>query len=364
VHKQLAVCLLFLWSIPAFADQLVLKNGDRLTGTIAKSDGKTLVFKTDFAGDLTIKYDAIQSMTSAGDLHVTAGGKSAVGPVSTSGDQVVVASKTGAPVEEPLSSVTILRSPAEEAAYEKTLHPAWDQGWAGGVNLGFALTAGNSQTRNLNIAFNAVRTGFHDKLALYENSIYAVSDKPVSQTTANSNAGGIRYDRDITPRVFGFGSADFFSNALQDLNLRYILGGGLGLHAIKNPKMTLDLLLGGNYTHESYDDVPVTNPVPPPPTILTSSSNSLGALTLGDAFTYKLGKNTAITQAFIIYPDLSDTSQYRFTFNLGTVTKINKWLGWQNSFADVFVSNPPVATPPIERNDIQLSTGLNISFTH
>jgi len=40
-------------TIPALADQVILKNGDKLTGTIAKSDGKTLVLKTDYAGDLT-----------------------------------------------------------------------------------------------------------------------------------------------------------------------------------------------------------------------------------------------------------------------------------------------------------------------
>jgi len=28
------------------------------------------------------------------------------------------------------------------------------------------------------------------------------------------------------------------------------------------------------------------------------------------------------------------------------------------------VSNPPVATPALKKNDIILTTGLNISFTH
>ena len=362
---QFALSLLFLFAIPALADQVVLKNGDKLTGSIAKSDGRTLVLKTDYAGDLTIKFDAIQSLNSTGDLNITAGGKTAVGPVTTSGGDVVVASKTGGSVEAPLSSVTVMRSPAEEAAYQKSLHPGWREGWVGGLNLGFALTTGNSETKSLNVAFNGVRTGLHDKLTLYENSIYAVNDKIVApatspQTTANSNGGGARYDRDFVPRAFGFGSADFFANSLQDLNLRAILGGGIGFHAIKNANTTLDLLVGANYTHESYTGVP--SPNPPPPTY--SYSQSLAALTLGDAFTHKLGKSTAITQAFIFYPDLSDTSQYRFTFNFGTVTKLNKWLGWQNSVADVFVSNPPIAVPRIERNDLQISTGLNIAFKH
>jgi hypothetical protein len=60
-------------------------------------------------------------------------------------------------------------------------------------------------------------------------------------------------------------------------------------------------------------------------------------------------------------PDLSQTGQYWGTFNFGTVTKLNKWLGWQNSFGDIYVSNPPVGT---KKNDLILSTGLNFSFTH
>lgn len=356
----LLLLLVLLLAIPALADQVVLKNGDRLTGSITKSDGKQLVIKTEYAGDVTVKFDAIQSLTSAGDLNVTLGGKTVVGPVTTSGEDVVVATKTAGPVEAPKASVTLVRSPAEQAAYEKSLHPGWSEGWAGGLNLGFAVTRGNSETKNLNIAFNGARTGFHDKLTLYTNSVYATNDLPTASphTTANSTGGGARYDHDFSPRAFGFGNGDFLSNSLQDLSLRSTLGGGIGMHAIKNAVTTLDLLAGLNYTHESYSDVPI----PPPATKGTYSySNSLAGLTLGDAYTLKVGKGTVITQSFFIYPDLSDTSQYRGTFNFGTVTKLNKWLGWQNSFGDIYVSNPP---PTTKKNDLLLATGLNISLKH
>src|SRR6204780_4035833 len=135
MDKKLLVGLFLLSALPALADQVVLKNGDRLTGSITKSDGKQLVTKTDYAGDVTVKFDAIQSITSAGELTVSAGGKTAVGIVTTSGDDVVVATKAGASVEAPKSSVTVMRSPAEEAAYEKSLHPGLLEGWAGGLNL-------------------------------------------------------------------------------------------------------------------------------------------------------------------------------------------------------------------------------------
>jgi putative salt-induced outer membrane protein YdiY len=384
VRRQFVVGLLLLLAIPALADQIVLKNGDRLTGSITKADGKELVIKTDYAGDVTVKFDAIQSLTSTGNLNVTLGGKTAVGPVTTNGDNVIVTTKTAGLVEASKTSVTLLRNPAEQAAYEKSLHPGWAEGWAGGLNLGFAITAGNSETKNLNIAFNAARAGFHDKLILYTNAIYAVNDKIIApqtapQTTANSIGGGVRYDHDFSPRTFGFVSGDFFSNSLQDLDLRSILGGGYGVHLIKSPTTTLDLLAGLNYTHETFSGVSNPNALPPPAPQTYSPSYSSAALTLGDTFSHKLAKNTVVTQSFLFYPGLTDTTIqlpdnlsesvriYRGAFNLGAVTKLNKWLGWQFSFGDIFVSNPPVVavgTPRIERNDIQISTGLNISFTH
>ena len=44
----------------------------------------------------------------------------------------------------------------------------------------------------------------------------------------------------------------FQTDALQTLDLRSVFGGGLGLHAIKNDRTTLDLLGGINYTREKY----------------------------------------------------------------------------------------------------------------
>ena len=67
--------------------------------------------------------------------------------MTTNGDDVVVATKTAGPVEAPKASVTMLRSPAEQAAYEKSLHPGLMEGWAGGLNLGFAVTAATARPK-------------------------------------------------------------------------------------------------------------------------------------------------------------------------------------------------------------------------
>ena len=41
----------------AWADQLMTKNGDRVTGTIIKQDGKTITVKTDNFGVVTAPWD-------------------------------------------------------------------------------------------------------------------------------------------------------------------------------------------------------------------------------------------------------------------------------------------------------------------
>jgi putative salt-induced outer membrane protein len=344
-----------------FADQITLKNGDHLTGTVVKSDGKTLVLHTEFAGDVTIQFAAIEQLSTDQALHVVlSNGQTVVGPITTSDGKIEVASKSGSPVETPREGVVAIRNDADQLAYEKGLHPGLLQGWNGGANVGFSLTRGNSQTENMSLAFNAARTTKQDKLSMYTNAVYGTNNLATPSTTANTEAGGIRYDRNINPRLFGFIGADFMSNALQGLNLRSVGSVGLGYHPIKNATTTLDFLAGGNFTDENYTET-MTNPTPPPATLRVKTVHNFAALTLGEELTHKLGKSTVLAQKLYFYPDLTNTGQYRGTFDLGLVTKISKWLGWQNQFGDIYVSNPPGGA---KKNDLVLTTGLNFSFTH
>lgn len=329
------------------ADQVVLKNGDRLTGNIEKSDGKVIVLKTDYAGELTVNLDAVQSITSTGPLHVEMKtGQTLTGSVAVANDMLTVTPQGSPAASAPLTDVTAIRDNSTQAAYEKTIHPSFVENWDLDANVGFALTRGNSATTNLAIAFTAARQTQHDKLAAYANTIYATNDAPGANpsTTANATQGGIRYDHDLHGRLFGFAGADFMTNGLQELNLRSVFGGGIGYHIIKAPNTTLDILAGAGYTHESY----------------TTITNSFANASVGDEFTHKLFKSTSITQNFYFFPNLNQTSQYRGTFNFGTVTKINTWLGWQTAFGDIYVSNPPAGT---KQNDIVFTTGLNIAFS-
>ena len=359
----LTLILLVAFSSALLADQVTLKNGDRLTGTVVKSDGKTLVLHTDAAGDVTIQFAAIQDLKTDKELHVTLkGGKTAVGPVTTTDGKIEIVTTTAGTVEAPKDDVTLIRNDAEQTAFDKALHPGLRHGWTGGANVGFSIARGNSETENLALAFNAVHASLNDKITLYASSIDTTNNLATPSTVANLNTGGLRYDRNVNPNLFAFGAADFSSNALQFLDLRAVYTGGFGFHAIKSDSTTLNFLGGINYTHETYSNGALVTPITTPPTYVSYGvTNRFVALTLGEELNHKLGKSTVVTQNFYLYPNLQQTGEYRGNLNLGTVTKINKWFGWQNQFGDVYVSNPPTGT---KNNDLIITTGLNFSFTH
>ena len=337
------IVLLFA-AITASADTVVMKNGDHITGTVEKSDGKVLTIKTEY-GEMAVPWPAVQELSTDGKVYVDTAAKGTVnGTVKTENGSLVITPANGAPVIIALADVKAVRSEAEEGKHQQQLHGTLLQNWAGGASLGLGLARGNSETTNLSTGFTATRPGEHDKILLYEASIYS-SDRSMSNpTTANDIRGGAAFQRDVTPRFFGFVSGDWEYNGPQELDLRSIYSFGVGLHAIKKDTTDLDLLAGINYTKESYS---------------TGVDRNLGGLTLGDVYMHKFGKSTTLNQDFYVYPDLTDTGNYRLAFDLAVVTQIHKWLGWQTTASDRYLSNP---IPGTRSNDLILTTGINVAF--
>ena len=52
------------WGSVGLADQVVLKNGDSITGSIVKLTDSKLVFKSDLAGEVTIDLSDIRTLAS------------------------------------------------------------------------------------------------------------------------------------------------------------------------------------------------------------------------------------------------------------------------------------------------------------
>ncbi len=345
-RKLLSVGLVSLVCLAATlqAEQVSLKNGDHLSGSIVSMDGKKLVLKTTYAGDISIDWAEVSQFSSDKEpLVVTKVDQQLVsGTVTTEGSDVLVTTTQGVQ-RVPRADITTLRSPADQAAYEKSLHPGMLEGWTGGGSFGLALARGNSQTTNLALGFDALRKTGNDAWVVKATSIYSTDEK-LGNTAANSFGGMIRYDRNLNQKVFAYGVFTGMYDALQDLNYRIMPGAGLGYHAIATKTTTLDLLGGLGYTRESYYDGTINN-------LLTA--------TLGDEFAHKLTANTSITQSLYYLPSLNDTSNYRINFNVGLATKLNGWLTANMNFNDQYVNKP---VPGNKYNNIIFTTGLGFTF--
>jgi len=338
--RKLAVFLLGL-SYPLAADQIVLKNGDILTGSIVKKDGGKLTVKSEFLGEVSMPWTAVQSIKSDEVLTVVLpGGESVSGKVSTVDGRLEIASKSAA-----LAEIGDMRNPAEQRSWERIQHPGVLELWTGFVDLGLALARGNARTDTLTTAMTATRVTRHDKLALSFRQIYGTARiDGVTGTIASAVRGGWLYNHDFNGRAFLSTFNDYEHDRFQKLDLRFVLGGGLGVNVRKTEKANVTFTGGGAYSRENFTD---------------NLHRNSGEMYFGDDVLYKFSAVTSLTQSFRIFPNLTNTGEYRMNFDLGGVTAIKRWLGWHVTASDRYLSNPVLGR---QRNDLILSTGFRLSF--
>ena len=226
--------------------------------------------------------------------------------------------------------------------------------WSGLLDTGLALTSGNSSTLSYTLATIAVRETPRDKLTVYSTYVYANDNStPPTRTTANDFRGGVRGDLNVSPRVFVFALADFETNQLQHLNLRQVYGGGFGYHVIKSDRTTFDVFGGADYDRDSFGQYFLLNPL----TFFPGQKTNSAEILVGEELHTKIAARTTIGERFVFYPNMSNLGQYRYQLNATSATVIKKWLSWQITFSDGYLSNPPFG---IKSNDLLLSTGLRV----
>jgi hypothetical protein len=364
--RRLLILSLLSLSLTAVihADQVTLKNGDRLTGKIVKTDdgAKTLLIKTDLAGDVSVSFDAVTDIVSSQPLHLTlSDGRVIAGTVKTADGKWQVDSAAAGEVSAPRESVKAVRNDAEQADFDRLQHPRFRDYWSGLFDLGLSLTEGNSSTSALTIAGKAARVVPKNKFTLYYTQVYAKDSKEnPAITTADAIHGGARFEFNLNPKIYAFAFTDFDKDSLQHLDLRNVLGGGLGYHVIHSAKTQFDVFGGGSFDQEYFGSYLIANPAPPPAEITVASQSRHSAeVVVGETLSTKLGPRTTVSEQLSFFPNLSSTGDYRVTFDANASTKLKTWLSWQVTFSDRYITDPPLS---LKGNDLLLSTGLRLTF--
>jgi hypothetical protein len=328
------------------ADQVLLKNGDRITGSIVKKDGNNLVFKGTYTGVVTLPWDQVESIKSDAPVNVVLKDRTVKSKVESSAGSVRL-TDPGTSVAP--ADVVAIRNADEQAAYERLLSPGWGQLWTGTASLGYAGTAGNAQTTTFTTAVGAARVTKTDKTTLYFNAIKAsASVNRVKADTAEAVRGGWAYSHNLSSRTFINAFNDYEYDRFQSLDLRFVIGGGFGYIAWKAERGRLDLLGGMAYERSKFS-----------PVNAREFSRNAASAYWGDDYNYKLSTTTTLVQSFRMFNNLSDTGQYRINFDLNANTRLKKWLTWTVGVSDRYLSNHVVGR---KSNDFLYTTGLGINF--
>ncbi len=346
------VCILILMScVNIFADQIVLKNGDRITGKILKKDGDKIVIQTEAAGTVTILWSAVEKIIAEEPLNIKlTDGQLIKGKVATTEEKKLeVETQDAGTLEVEKEKVEVVRNNAEQAKFEeeqnRLLNPGITDLWTGSADIGFSLTSGNSDTRALTVGARAARETTRDKISVYANAIQASnSTSGTSVTTAEAIWFGGRYDVNLSDKTFVFGTADFEYDKPQQLDFRTVFGGGFGYRWIRNEKTDLDLFGGATFNREYFSD--------------GTRRNSAEAL-IGEELKYRLTSSTNLEQRLVVYPNLSRGGEFRSILDASLVTSLNKWLGWQVTIGNRYNSDP---VPGAVSNDFIFTTGLRATF--
>ena len=312
----------------ASADVVTLANGDRITGAIVKADATALTLKTKAMGDVTIAMTEIATIQSDQPLYLgLSDGQTVAGTVATAGADLQVATKETGTVTLNRAALQTIRNEAEQTLYlaeaERYRNPGLLDLWSGFADAGLSLASGNTDTLTFTLGANAVRE---------------------SQTTAKAVNGGARYDIFLSDRFSVFGITDLEYDAFQQLDLRLVLGGGAGYYLVKNDVTRFQVFGGGNLNKEYF---------------FVDPDRTTGELMLGQNYATKLAGRFGFTESFVVFPNLSETGEYRFVFSAAAVTTLNKWLDWHLTLTDRYNSYPAAGA---ECNDVLLTTGVRFNF--
>jgi putative salt-induced outer membrane protein YdiY len=236
---RVALILLAGAAFSAGADEIVLRNGDRIRGQIASlSDGK-LVVRTDYAGEIGIRWNEVASLSTTRPVGVMRKTSSAPlhGTLQPLYDgRILVVGQDGAAVELTL----------DEIAY---LNPQpWESGigvaYSGRVTLSAAYTRGNTEDERLN--------GDGEFTARAREYRYAFSalvdhrDEPATGTNTAWRAGA-NYDRFLQADRFVYARGSLEHDRAKDVDRRSAAGFGYGAELLDTARASLSVRGGLDY---------------------------------------------------------------------------------------------------------------------
>ncbi|MFC1708937.1 YdiY family protein [Candidatus Omnitrophota bacterium] len=281
-----------------YADEVILKNQDKITGRIVQDDNSVVVIETEAMGMVSVKKDFVEM-------------------IKAPGEQVVV--------EEPAAAV-------EEPKL-----------WQRDVAVSYSRTSGNTEKAQSSLSGNFVRKTDDNEFIIKGESHYSSTDKKMDSQKWNAMT---RYASSFWEKKwYHFYKLEVDHDRFANINYRLIPSTGLGYWFSDTDewKAMTEGALG--LEHTDFRD---------------STKDSDEAVFIGRGYLEKkIFRDSRFIEDAYIYPSLSETGDYRLHSETSLVNPISDSLSLKLSLTLDYDSNPPTDT---KKTDTRFTTSLQYSF--
>lgn len=334
-----ALCVLVL-ALSAHADEVTLINGDVLSGKISKLVDGALELKTDLAGEVTVKLEDIDTLST--DEPVTL--ELADGSIlqrsliqSGPGKFRIEAGETVQEQEFDVTDINAVNRPPEPK-------PRWE----GGLSAGWTISSGNTKSDNQSLSFNAVKRMEKDRLTVGADYGRGTQKDPVTGQDVKTEdwwRALAKYDYFFLPKTYGFVNGRYEKDAIAALDRRMVIGGGVGYQIIESDRTTLGAEGGLASLYEKYD----TN----------IDGDTKLSLQLGYNVAHKISNSWAVAHDLSYLPNTENFSDYYLTTTAELVANFSKH--FFGAFKVIFNYDTTPATGK-GSTDVKYIIGIGLSF--
>jgi len=313
------------------ADVIVLDNGSRFTGTVTGLAGDTVTITSDYADPIKIKRDRIIRITTDKpvDVHLKSG-EVLKGALNTGeGERVSVEPGEGR------GAATI------DWKNVAAINPPPIKNWSGNVSVAGNYQTGNTDRSALAAGVDALWQGERDRFGL--RFLYGIAEEDGS-LTSRSAFGALKFDHFFTKKFYGYLGVEMLNDKFKDLNLRTVIGPGVGYQVWDDPIKSLALEAGIAYFSED---------------LKKGKDNRWLTARLAGNFRYQLTDSIVFTDQLVLYPSLETMSDFKMRNEAAIATALGS--RWSLRLANIldYDNDPPTG---VKSTDSNFLLGLQYGF--
>jgi len=337
-----AIMLSVLIAAGVSADEVIFKNGDRLTGTVVQVEAGKLRIATAVAGEVTVNLADVQTFHTDKPFKIRLQDNTVV-------SEKVVAVQAIAPATKPATQ------PAEIALGDKTIPPTeiketvQPSAWKGAIVLNGYLERGDVHSESLGLAADAMLRRhdeiYNDRLTLDAAYNFGHQRADGVETTSIDNwFAQEKYDKFFTEKLYGYELFRYDHDRVAQLNYRLSPGLGLGYQWIERPDFNFNTEAGVNYVYEDYS---------------TGGTQDRVALRLAYHLDKKLNNAVSIFHNVEWLPAFNDPGDYNLNADAGIRAQLTASMFTQFKVQWLRDSTP---APGSQKNDLRFFLGAGWAF--